>query len=121
MIRTWSAEDDCGNAMSASQTIIVKDSTPPVLVNIPVDVTADCDGGNIPSVPTVTATDNCDANVNVIFTETTIDGNCRRISTLITDRTATDNCGNAATGQQTISLGDTTPPILIGVPTGYHR
>ncbi|MBK7342576.1 MAG: hypothetical protein IPJ06_05375 [Saprospiraceae bacterium] len=108
--RTWVAIDNCANASTLIQKITVEDNTPPVLTTIPADITANCDGGNIPSIPTITATDNCDNNVTVSFVETQIDGSCPNSFTLIRTWTATDNCGNTVTGKQQISVGDTTPP-----------
>ncbi|MEZ5029810.1 MAG: SprB repeat-containing protein [Saprospiraceae bacterium] len=116
IIRTWSAEDDCGNATSASQTIVVEDTTAPVLVGVPADVTVDCDGNNVPPVATVTATDNCDVNVTVTFSESEVAGGCTGSFVITRVWTATDNCGNTATGVQTISVGDAIPPVLVGVP-----
>ena len=55
--RTWSATDECNNTATASQVITVQDDEFPVLVNVPIDITVDCD--NIPEVANVTATDNC--------------------------------------------------------------
>ena len=66
--RTWRATDDCGNFSTCVQTISVNDVTSPILVGVPINVTVSCD--NIPAVPVVTATDNCDPTLSVIYTET---------------------------------------------------
>jgi hypothetical protein len=54
--RVWSATDGCGNTASATQTITVVDTTPPVLVGVPEDATIEC-GETVPKPPVVTATD----------------------------------------------------------------
>jgi large repetitive protein len=114
--RTWVAIDNCGNAASHAQTIVVEDTEAPVLVGVPEDVIAECTGGSVPPVATVTATDNCDTNVEVVFSETRVDGSCPDNYTLTRLWTATDNCGNSATGVQVISVGDTTPPEFTSTP-----
>ncbi|MBA6154908.1 hypothetical protein, partial [Gelidibacter maritimus] len=58
IVREWTVTDNGGNTTTDTQTITVIDSTNPILVGVPADVTVQCDA--IPTVPTVTATDNCD-------------------------------------------------------------
>ncbi|MBK7342575.1 MAG: hypothetical protein IPJ06_05370 [Saprospiraceae bacterium] len=82
----------------------------------PADVTANCDGGDVPPVATVTATDNCDLDVQVTFLETKVDGTCPDSYTLVRRWTATDNCGNTATDEQIISIGDALPPVFSSTP-----
>ncbi len=67
ILRTWTAEDACGNKTSAIQTITTIDEEAPVLVGVPDDVTLDC--GEAPPIPNVTAYDTCDPNVEVTFSE----------------------------------------------------
>ncbi len=115
VIRTWTATDDCGNTVTATQNISADDSTPPTLSGVPTDVSAACD--NIPAnTATVTASDNLDTDVQVTFTETSQAGTCDGNCTIIRTWTATDDCGNAAVGTQTITVSDTTPPTLSDVP-----
>jgi len=57
--RTWTAVDDCGNAVSASQTVTVWDTIPPVIQGDIADTTVACIV-NIPDPADVIATDNCD-------------------------------------------------------------
>jgi len=71
LTRTWTATDDCGNQTVETQTITVLDTTPPVLIGVPDDVTAECD--SVPQPPTVTASDNCDDDVPVQYQETRTD------------------------------------------------
>ncbi len=48
IIRTWTAEDDCGNSFTCDQTIMVSDTLLPVALNKAEDLTVECDGsGNV--------------------------------------------------------------------------
>ena len=119
IIRTWIATDNCGNASSGEQRIQVGDNTDPILTGVPADITVECDA--IPATEAnVQATDNCDANVEVSFSEVTDAGSCDNSYVIIKTWTATDNCGNATTQQQTISVGDNTPPVIVGVPADMN-
>ena len=115
LTRTWSAADACGNTTNASQMVTVQDTTDPVLIGVPANVTVECNA--IPNPPTVTATDNCDPGpVGVNYVETTNSGSCAHSFTLTRTWSATDACGNTAMGSQIITVQDTTAPVLIGVP-----
>ena len=109
--RIWEVTDECGNTTSATQTITVEDTTDPVLVGVPADITVECN--SIPSAPLVTATDNCSSGLTVNFNETSGSG-C--FYTIIRSWEVTDDCGNTATATQTITVQDTTDPVLVGVP-----
>ena len=109
--RTWEVTDDCGNSTSATQILTVDDTTDPVLVNVPVDITVDCN--SIPNAPIVTATDNCTVGLTVDYNETSGSG-C--FYTITRSWEVTDNCGNMTTAVQTITVEDVTPPVLLGVP-----
>jgi gliding motility-associated-like protein/uncharacterized repeat protein (TIGR01451 family) len=115
LTRTWTATDVCGNAASASQTIIVLDLTKPVLAGVPANVTVECNG-TLPTPPTVTATDNCDPSVTrAILAEKRTNTTCGY--TLTRTWTATDACGNAQTGSQVITVEDRTAPTFGNTPT----
>ncbi|WP_205755997.1 SdrD B-like domain-containing protein, partial [Lacibacter luteus] len=74
LIRSWKAEDACGNSVTKTQTITVTDNTAPELT-VPADAAASCD--NVPAAGTATATDKCDAAPKVTYLgETRVDGNC---------------------------------------------
>ncbi|MFT5262326.1 MAG: gliding motility-associated-like protein, partial [Polaribacter sp.] len=118
LLREWTATDECGNASTATQTIIVGDNTAPVITAAPADVDADCN--NVPAaelITSFTATDNCDPNVIITFREEEVPGPCNDTYTLVRIWTTTDACGNTAEVSQDINVSDTTPPILSGVPT----
>jgi hypothetical protein len=108
--RIWSATDACGNEAACSQTITVDDQEPPVFSVCPGDVTVEC--GNIPEIPVMTATDNCEGDVTVDLSEDVIPGSCVNTYTLVRTWTATDVCGNTATCQQNINVEDIVAPLL---------
>ena len=116
LIRTWTAVDNCGNEVSESQTITVRDNTAPQLIGVPGDIIADCN--EVPEPPTsdVTATDNCDINVNITFSEVTTSGACSNTFTITRTWTATDGCGNQDIQTQVITVGDNAAPTLDGIP-----
>ncbi|WP_274475538.1 HYR-like domain-containing protein [Mangrovimonas aestuarii] len=108
LTRTWTATDECGNQTSHVQIVTVQDTTPPAFVEaLPADTTVECDA--VPSVVTLTATDNC-GNASVSFVEVNTAGNCQGAYTLTRTWTATDECGNQSSHVQTITVEDTTPP-----------
>ena len=78
---------------------------------IPADLTVECNA--IPTPATITATDNCDASVVVNYTETSTQGACAASYTLVRTWSATDACGNTSSASQTITVQDTTAPVLI--------
>ena len=112
--RAFTATDDCGNATSATQTITIIDTTAPVLT-IPADYTAECSDAH--PMDDASATDNC-GEVTIYVVETTIDGACAGDYTITRAFTATDDCGNATSATQTITIIDTTAPVLT-IPADY--
>ena len=111
--RTWTTQDACGNVATATQIIQVIDSTDPILVSVPANVSVDC--GAVPAPASVTATDNCSSNVTPVMTETVSQG-CPY--TITRTWTATDACGNSAQATQVITVLDEIAPLILNVPTG---
>lgn len=116
--RTWEASDSCGNKNTGTQTILVVDNDPPVISNVPVNVTVNCN--TIPALPAngvVVASDLCDSNPLLEFNEIFTKGNdptrCNFYNYTI-NRTwrATDNCGNIAAVQQVITVRDDVAPTF---------
>jgi hypothetical protein len=106
--RTFTATDDCGNSSSATQTITVQDTTAPML-SIPADYTAECDEELV--FDDASATDNC-GTVTITVEEVTIDTECAQEYSIERTFTATDDCGNSSSATQTITVEDTTAPII---------
>ncbi|MCB0533320.1 MAG: HYR domain-containing protein [Saprospiraceae bacterium] len=117
IIRTWTAEDDCGNAIAHTQTITVNDAEPPVLVGTPdITVAVTC-SEDVPAVALVTVTDNCQGTVDLDFNEVEVPGTCPNQYSIIRTWSATDFAGNTAVFTQTITINDTEAPVFSSTPT----
>ncbi len=111
LIRTWVATDNCGNSTTVTQVVTFVDTTAPILIGIPANVTVECD--NVPVAAQVVAVDYCDNNVTVQFSEVITEG-CPY--TITRNWYSVDHCGNEVTSTQVITVVDTTAPVLHGVP-----
>ncbi len=105
--RTWTATDACGNISSCIQTIIVSDTTPPV-ITCPDDVEHECD--QQVDYGEATATDNCN-DVTITSEDVETSDDCETI--IERTWTATDVCGNSSSCIQMITIYDATPPVII--------
>ncbi|MCA0153252.1 Ig-like domain-containing protein, partial [Winogradskyella vincentii] len=114
-IVTFTATDECGNTATTSATFTIVDTTKPSIVGVPADTSAECDSIPLPANPI--SSDNCDNNVDLSFNESTIPGSCPGAYTLQRTWTATDDCGNTTSAVQTITVVDTTDPVLAGIPS----
>ena len=103
IVRTWIAEDACGNRATAVQTITIGDVSPPDIINLPKDITVNvCNGEVVPDPPqNVEAHDVCDINPSLEFSffEETRDCGVMLIYWIWT---ASDNCGNIV--KDTVSI-----------------
>ena len=67
--RTWTATDLCRNSSSCIQTITIVDTSAPEFTNLPeAEIELLCQD-ELPEVPEVTVTDNCDELAEVVFVE----------------------------------------------------
>jgi hypothetical protein len=108
--RTWTATDGCGNAASATQTITVRDITPPSL-KLPANIVLQCPGDTRTNVTgTAVATDGC-GSVTLTYNDV-VSNSCGLTRTVQRLWTATDQCGNTTNGLQIISVVDTTKPSI---------
>jgi len=112
LIRTFRAVDSCGNAVTNAQSILVRDTTAPVLT-VPGPVTVECSA--IPAPGNASATDNCDANPVVTYLGAMTNGSGCNF-TITRKWKAADACGNAVTNSQLLTVRDTTPPVITCPP-----
>lgn len=113
---TFTATDASGNSANCMATVTVEDTTPPVVV-CPSDITVECTaaGGTPASDPqlaaffaTFSSSDVCDA---VLITGDDAPPLFPVGSTLVT-YTATDDDGNLSSCSATVTVEDTTPPVI---------
>ncbi len=115
LLRKWTATDNCGNTTTATQEILVQDTTQPDFTYMPADVTVSCE--NVPAVEPPTATDNCTADVIVSFNgETREDGPCPHTYILRRQWTIADQCANSRSAVQVITVLDETKPVFTFFP-----
>ncbi|RIK68138.1 MAG: hypothetical protein DCC65_04775 [Planctomycetota bacterium] len=67
---------------------------------------------------TASATDNCTEQPNVTYSDEITEGECAPEYTITRTWTATDDCGNTSTCVQTITVVDTTAPVISGKAWG---
>ncbi len=105
---TYSATDGAGNTGTVELTVIVEDTTPPVLEILGADpLTVEC--GDPYVDPGAVATDTCEGDLNNVTiddsqVDTTVPG------TYAVGFSVSDGAGNTATGSRTVVVEDTTPP-----------
>ena len=106
-----------GCCATAAVTINIGDTTPPVLMNVPPDITINCDE-TVPNPTIVLAFDEC-PGIYVDFDETTNqynNGSCEG-HTILRTWTAEDLCGNTASATQIITVEDLEGPELFRLYT----
>ena len=111
---TWTASDSANNTATATQTITVRDTTPPA-VTAPADISVIATGTLTGvALGTATAIDLVDGSL------TAIPGPAGpyTVGVHMVTWQATDNAGNAGTAQQvvTVTAPDTTPPQITPPP-----
>ena len=104
---TWTATDGAGNAATATQTVTVRDSTPPLGISAPPSLTVEATGPlTIIDIGTATVTN---AGPNPTVTHDAPES--FPIGTTVVTWTATDS-GNTVRAYQVITVRDTLPPVL---------
>ncbi|MDZ7880600.1 MAG: gliding motility-associated C-terminal domain-containing protein [Saprospiraceae bacterium] len=99
----WRATDACGNTAIFKIFVKITDNTPPILVNIPLDVTVSS-AAEVPTVPqNVFGRDGCDDNVTVSFAEIRTND-----STITRTWRGADDCQNTVSKAQKITVRTTT-------------
>lgn len=110
---TWTAVDDCGQTKCRTTKYSVQDNTPPTIVGVTTNNTAEC-GAVLPDPPVVTATDCCgDAQCAVEVTNSTQEyPDCGLSKVVATEFTACDDCGNCDTKTYVLIIRDSTAPQI---------
>ncbi len=114
------ANDRGGNGLPGFVCIAsaeLEDVTPPMIF-CPIDTEVECDQFEVPAARVeygtgfATAEDNCDEDVFIDFSDEIIPGECVSEFTVMRTWTAEDDCENTASCTQTISVVDTTSPMI---------
>lgn len=113
--RTWTAIDADADPISHSQIIAVNDGVKPDLSEYPQDTTVKS-MADLPPIPNITATDNCDGNVNVEMSSylDRIEGK----DVMVYSWTATDKSGNQTYHKQRVTIDPNHSPTLSVVENG---
>jgi hypothetical protein len=108
--RTWTATDDCGNTVTASQVITVNDNVAPT-ISCPSTTTVNAAQGQCGANVTynATATDNC-SSVTVTYNRAS--GSLFNVGTTPVTATATDACGNTRTCSFNVVVNDNQNPVI---------
>ncbi len=115
ILRVWSASDACGNVKTCTQLITIVDHTAPIIV-CPRDTLIDCGFYNNPDVLGYpTGTDNCTPSDELILGYSdNLSGltGCTNTGVILRTWTLKDACGNIGSCVQTITVADTTAPVI---------
>ncbi len=120
-IMTYTPIDGCGNVgASFYQIVAIDDTTPPTLVDVPVDTLVSCttDPAAVDALPS--AIDNCDLDVNLTFEVNYIDDGDGCDETYIIERIfiAEDCSYNHSLDTQYVHVADTSAPaITLNIPS----
>jgi hypothetical protein len=110
-----SATDSHNNTASGSfsVTVVLVDTTPPVLSNVPGNLKIEANGpsGSVVHFASPTATDNLDGPIALVPC-TPSSGSTFPLGTTIVGCSATDSHGNTGTGSFSVQVVDTTAPHL---------
>ncbi|MFH1110481.1 MAG: HYR domain-containing protein [Planctomycetota bacterium] len=114
--RTWMATDDCDNRSQKSETICVNDTTPPEITSCPGSHTIECPETPVFGEPT--CDDDCGpCRIEQDGPDVRTPGECPQEYSVTRCWVAVDDCGNrSAPCCQTISVVDTTPPVVTCPP-----
>ncbi len=108
LTRTWTSSDDCGNEVTHEQIVGVSDTTSPEFTFVPADYTAECDEEH--PMEMATGMDVC-GDFEIGVTEV-VSYDCPQGYTIERTFEAVDACGNSASAMQTITIVDSTSPVI---------
>jgi hypothetical protein len=107
---TFTATDASGNRATATTTVTIQDTIPPVLSNVPAPVKVEQKNrkGTPLCLKMPTANDICDAAPDIVSDAPDVFPLGKTVVTF----TAIDDSGNKVTGTTTVTVVDTTPPRI---------
>ena len=110
IVRTWTAEDACGNGTTHTQNITVSDNQKPYFTTAMKDITVECT--NVPAPVKPSVGDVCDKTPTVSMREAKVAGGCYDSYYLKREWTAKDKTGNSAVITQSIFVQDKRAPTF---------
>ena len=120
--RKYELLDPCLNRAEFIQIITVRDTVGPVFDLTGVNLTQTVSCSDPTAAVTLTATDDATASADIVITMTEVTtpigtGDCAAYNYLITRTyTATDICGNTSEVVLTVTVEDTTAPVIVDCP-----
>jgi len=113
---TVTASNGCSSI--CSKTIYLVDTASPVFTYVPDSLMLMC-GSQVPlaSTDSVAVSDNCSGNIMLTVSDSITGDSCPNQFNIIRIWTASDTCGNISSASQIITIIDTIPPVLIGIPS----
>jgi hypothetical protein len=121
--RIWQVTDSSGNTTYCTQVVTYVDFIAPTITSCPGNITVDCLAAVPPPNPAlVTATnqfDPCDLSVPLVQHYSDVTNGTGPSYTITRTYKAYDACSNAAMCMQTITVNDTTPPMLTACPAAF--
>ena len=110
ILRTFYAEDDCGNFISYTQLISVSDNEAPSFFDFQTGITVPCTQSN---GVYATASDDC-SSISITYTDEVSGNSCS--GGITRTYIATDACGNSTEAIQVITLIDEEDPQFVSFP-----
>jgi hypothetical protein len=109
--------DTNGCASSCSMTVVLSDTLPPIVEDLPDTLFLSCISDVPDTADYFNVYDNCDPSPVIAFSDSIAnDTVCVNQATIFRTITVTDTCGNYITASHIISVFDSIPPVLYGVP-----
>jgi hypothetical protein len=118
LVRTYTAEDACGNTATAIQVLDLTDTEQPEFVESTLPVmngTVDCSEVPVEDDYTISFTDDC-SNATLSMSDMITPGDCPNSYTIDRTWTVTDGCQNSNSYTIQIVVEDNEAPTIIGVP-----
>ena len=113
ILRSWTAQDDCGNMSAALiQTITIQDTTPPTAICQDVTIQLDASGNATLIADDLDngSSDNCMSGLSFSASQTMF--TCSDTGTNVVTLTVTDDCNNMATCQSNVTVLDNINPSI---------